>query len=323
MRRGKQAFLLLAGSIAAAVWMAAAPVKSGIHVEMAVIQAGELVQTVWLNGTVGYTDEQPYVSLKTGKISKVYAKPGDTVREGDLLFQMDTTSEAQALSELYEARFQNKQAMSSLNEAASALSRQAELEWQQLEAQCKASIDAAQIRAATKGVVDTVCIKEGEWVNEGMLLGVSRGEEKQVAACVQNMDAALIETDAAAWIHNGNEKIPASVSQLQPSSVGDGWTVCILPENQDALASFAIGEFIQTEVVTGRKQSQALMPLAAADENGDVWIVEDGKVRKKAFAWEQCSRTHAQAAQEWAGQTVLLYPERYELKEGMPVQVAE
>ena len=88
MRRGKQAFLLLAGSVAAAVWMAAAPVKNGIRVETAVIQPGELVQTVWLNGIVGYTDEQPYVSLKTGKINSIYVQIGDTVSEGDLLFQV-------------------------------------------------------------------------------------------------------------------------------------------------------------------------------------------------------------------------------------------
>lgn len=323
MRRGKQAFLLLAGSIAAAVWMAAAPVKNGIRVETAVIQPGELVQTVWLNGIVGYTDEQPYVSLKTGKINSIYVQIGDTVSEGDLLFQMDTTSESQALSELYETCYQKKRVISSLNEAVSALQKQAELEWHQLEAQFKTSIEAGQIRAAQKGLVDTIYVKEGDMVTEGTLLGTSHGEEKQVVVSAQNVDAALIETGATAWLYKDNEKIHASVHKLQPLNDNESWLVNILPENPDVMDSFAIGENIQAEIVIERKPTKALMPLAAADENGDVWIVEEGKVKKKGFSWENCSRTHAQAAQEWTGQMVLLYPERYDLMDDMPVQVNE
>lgn len=323
MRRGKQAFLLLAGSVAAAVWMAAAPVKNGIRVETAVIQPGELVQTVWLNGMVGYTDEQPYVSLKTGKINSIYVQIGDTVSEGDLLFQMDTTSESQALSELYETRYQNGQAISGLNEAVSALQKQAELEWHQLETQFKASIEAGQIRAVRNGVVDNIYVKEGDLVTEGTLLGISHGEEKQVAISVRGMDAALIETGAEAWLNKGNKKIPASVHKLQPLDDNESWLVGILPENPDVMDSFAIGENIQAEIVIERKPTKALMPLTAADENGDIWIVEEGKVKKKGFSWENCSRTHAQAAQEWTGQMVLLYPERYDLTDDMPVQVNE
>ena len=225
--------MLLAGSVAAAVWMAAAPVKNGIHVETTVIQPGELVQTVWLNGIVGYTDEQPYVSLKTGKINSIYVQSGDTVSEGDLLFQMDTTAESQALSELYETCYQKKRAISSLNEAVSALQKQAELEWHQLEAQFKASIEAGQIRAARNGVVDAIYVKEGDLVNECTLLGISRGEEKQVAVSVHGMDAALIETGAKAWLNKDNEKIPASVHKLRPLDDNESWLVSILPENPD------------------------------------------------------------------------------------------
>lgn len=323
MRRGKKAFLLLAGSIVAAVWMAAAPVKNGIRVETAVIQPGELVQTVWLNGIVGYTDEQLYVSLKTGKINSIYVQIGDTVSEGDLLFQMDTTSESQALSDLYATCYQKKRAISSLNEAVSALQKQAELEWQQLETQFKSSIEAGQIRAARNGLVDAIYVKEGDMVTEGTLLGTSHGEEKQVVVSAQNVDAALIETGATAWLYKDNEKIHASVHKLQPLNENESWLVSILPENPDVMDSFAIGENIQAEIVIERKPTKALMPLAAADENGDVWIVEEGKVKKKGFSWELCSKTHAQAAQEWTGQMVLLYPDRYDLMDDMPVQVNE
>ena len=69
--------------------------------------------------------------------------------------------------------------------------------------------------------------------------------------------------------------------------------------------------------------SRVTVPLAAADEDGFVWMAVDGKVQKKAFEWNLCSRTHAQADAEWSGQTVILYPDRYHLRDGMNIQVAE
>lgn len=322
MRRGKQAVLLLAGSVAAAVWMAAAPVESGIHVETAVVQPGELIQSVRMNGTVQYIDEQPYISLKAGKISGVYVQPGDTVREGDLLFQMDIASETQDLAELYQNRYQNIQAIAGLNEAASALSRQAELEWQQLETQLKAAIEAGQIRAAQNGVVDTVYVKVGDWVNNGNVLGVSRGSEKQVVATIRSADAKLMTVGSKALVETGGQTLPAVVSQIQPSFENEFSVIGIAPENT-ALDSFTVGKTVQIEVITAAKYSDALMPLAAAAEDGSVWVVAEGKVEKKKFEWTLCGRTHAQAAKEWAGERVVLYPERHQLKESMSVQVQE
>ncbi len=324
MRRGKQAFLLLAGSVAAAVWMAAAPVDRGVRVETAVVQPGELVQTLWMSGTVQYVDQQPYVSLKAGKIAGVYVRPGDSVSEGDLLFQMDTAAEEQALSDLYETRYQNRQAMSGMNEAAAALNYQAELEWQQMEMQWKRLIESGQIRAQGAGMVDEVYVKEGEWVNEETLLGCCRGQEKQIVASVRKADAALITENAEAWLKTDSRKIPAVVRQSLPSPGNDDiYMIAISAENPAALDSFTISETVQVEVITDVKQADALMPLNAAAEDGAVWIVSDRRVQKKNFEWTLCSRTHAQAEKEWAGQTVLLYPDRYELKEGMPVQVSE
>ncbi len=323
MRRARQAALLLAGSVAAAVCIAATPVKSGIRVETAVVRAGELAETIWLNGTVQYADEQPYISLKSGTVAGVYVQAGDRVCKGDLLFQMDTTAEIQTLASLYEAWYQNERMIDGFSETAAALGRPRALEWQQLEAQSKAMIEAGQIRASMDGVVEAVYVREGDGIGEGTLLGMSRGTEKQLAATVRSADASLLKTGAVVWIERNGERIQGAVSQIQALPEKGASLINIIPEKAETFAGFSIGETVRTEAVVSIHNADALMPLAAADEDGFVWMAVDGKVQKKAFEWNLCSRTHAQADAEWLGQTVILYPDRYRLRDGMNIQVAE
>ncbi|MBR6568925.1 MAG: biotin/lipoyl-binding protein, partial [Clostridia bacterium] len=100
MAKRKSAVFILTGSLLIAGILLFWPVEKGVKVDTAVVGGGQLVQTVMLRGTVQYAQQEPCITLKDGVIADVYAKAGDRVREGELLFRLDTTAEEKALAAL-------------------------------------------------------------------------------------------------------------------------------------------------------------------------------------------------------------------------------
>lgn len=323
MGRGKRAVLLVAGSVAAACLLAAAPVKNRVLVQTEVIELGELKQSLWLNGQVRYMQEHPYVSLKNGTVSEVLVQPGERVDKGELLIRLDVSEEAQALSVLYGMQYENKQAQAYLEAAAVPFGLYASSEQEQLRTQLQKIIESSQIRAASDGVMEAVYVRRGDAVNAGTVLGVSRGMQKGIVLSAQADSLSPMTSGMKAFVRGAGQQFGAAVSAVEPVGENGLQAIWLQPEEASVLNNFEHGDTLHAEVVTGVNAPCALVPLTASDAEGDIWIVKDGRLIREAFEWQECSQTHACGDAEWAGRRVVLYPEMYDLKDGMAVRVTE
>lgn len=322
MRKGKKSLLMLLCSVCTAVLMMLWPVKPVMKVQAAVVQRGELVQSVLLSGTVRYAQEQPCISLKNGVISDVHVSTGQTVRQGDLLFSLDTAAEEQALASLYEMKYAYLEALAGVDTPIAALTLQTELEWQQQEMQLMAGIEASQIRAVMDGVMDAVYVEEGDFVAETTLLGLTRGTGRQIAAVAYTGDIGGIYPGAAAMAKRGGKSFSVTLKRIEAAADASGFQMLYFePLDESALSECRAGEAVQVELATQVHPVSALIPLSAIDADGKVWLIEDGKAYAYEVSLDEYSRTYASADLDWAGCTMILYPEQYNLNDGIPVRV--
>lgn len=323
MRRSKQAFILMTCSLTACCILTALPVHSEVRVETAVVQPGELIQSVWLNGYVCYAEETPCVSMFSGQISEIYVEEGERVQKGDLLFRLDSKAKEAELALLYAVK--NKHAATSPQYPlfSSMLNQQTEAEWNTACERLKNELACTQIRAEQDGIVADILITQGAWVENLSVLGKIRGEEKCIAVTAGIRDAGLMKTGASVFLKKEDQTFPAYVWRMLPADENGSKTVLVKMINEESLDHFQPGERIKAEVITSSEAVPAMIPLSASDADGNVWFVEDGIVRKEAFEWKECGSTHAAAGSEWTERNIILYPETHRLKNGMHARVSE
>ena len=80
------------------------------------------------------------------------------------------------------------------------------------------------------------------------------------------------------------------------------------------------GKSIEIEITTEVCPTSALVPLAAVDADGSIWVMDHGRVYRQKISLASCNRNYAAAPLELAGKTVILYPEEHEWKDGMRVR---
>ena len=319
LRKGCAAVLAIVLSVctAALLVMREADLQEGV--QTAVLHTGELVQSVLLTGTVQYEKICPCAALKNGIISKVYATPGTRVQKGDPLFSFDTQAEEQALAALYEMEYQKQRSLDALGETASVLALQNELERASSEKQLLASIEASVIRAPIDGVVDHVYVQSGDYIAATSVLGTVHGEKKQIAASIAGLDG--IDAGKAAIAQNGDKTIYLVVAQVTAPDENTGNQMIYFETlNQDELDRIPQGQMIEIRLTKNVSPVSALVPFSAIDAEGAVWLVRNGRAYRQKLSLEYCSKTHAAAPMELEGETVILYPEMREWKDGMRVQ---
>lgn len=319
MRRGKAALLLLASSICTAVLMALWPVQSALQVETAVVGSGELVRTLLLSGRVQYA-QQPCISLKSGIVKQVHVTVGQQVESGQLLFSLDTSAEEQALAALHAQKHAQQTVVAGLDDAAAALAVQPQLDLADSERQLLASIEASKVRAAVDGIVQTIYVQPGEMVTEAALLGAIRGTELEIAASAPASDVNCVSTGAAAIAECRKQNaVPLVLSNVQPAE-NAGMQILSFQALTDA--AWKAGDTAEVEMIMDVHPGCVLIPLSAVGVDDEVWFIKEGRAYSASLQTDLYNRSHAAAPLEWAGRTVILYPEQYDLAEGTPVKKA-
>ncbi len=319
MRKGQAALWVFACSIVMAVLLIIWPVGTEEAIETAVVQSGELVRSVLMTGTVQYARQYPCVALKNGTICEVYAEPGARVQSGDLLFVFDTQAEEQALASLYEMKYEHRTSLNALDGAVSALAWQSEMDWISNEKQLRASIEASVIRANSDGVVDAVYNQPGDYVSTASVLGVVRGDEQQIIASAAGL--AGVYPGMAAIARIGEDELPLVLEQISaPDEHSGNQLYCFEALEQVSLAEMGQGKMVEIEMTTEICPTSALVPLSAVDADGTLWLVRNGRAYQHKISLECCNRNYAAAPLELTGETVILYPEEHEWKDGMRVR---
>lgn len=320
MRKGGKALLMLGCSLLTAILMITWPVREPLAVKTEIIQHGELIQTVLMNGIVCHRDQQPCISFRSGRIKRVLVEQGQEISKGELLFQLDTAAEEQALSALYQQRFAQRAALNQLDSAASALLLQSELEWQNLESRLLAGIEAAQIRAPVDGVMEAVYVQENEYVSEAALLGTVHGTGLQIAASFSTAEGNAIPFGATGMATTGRMHVPVYLTEKTSADESGMQTLLFEIVGETKPDEWQVGDMVRLEVTKNRNVSGSLIPLSAVSMDGTVWTIQNGQAKAHSFFLGECSRTHAVADAAWEFETVILDPDAYVLTDGMAVQ---
>ena len=177
-----------------------------------------------LEGVVAYADEQPLIALQAGRVGKVYVCQGQTVRAGELLISMDTGVLEQELAAVNQMLYEQETALAAFGQAGEAAlsAAQTALQARTRQAELRASIASAQIRAEADGVVGALYVAEGAIAGEGGLLGSIHGTGLRVVAAGRAEELANVAPGAAAMVTSAEGKAPGRRRSGAVGSTGTG-----------------------------------------------------------------------------------------------------
>lgn len=293
------------------------PLPKKNTVETVVTKRGMLADTLLLEGVVGYGDEETLVCLQSGTVQRVYVKPGEEVKKGQLLFLMDTAGEEKAMTVLAAEMDRLDRMEGGLGELLSL--RRADLLTKQ--AELTGSIAAKQIRASRDGIVGLVCCREGDLVQQGTVLGSIHGEDLGISAGVTTDVARqlTVGTTAVLLDEQGEPIGMASLERMGAPTPGKETASAVHPLWFSAEGQKTPGRRLTLEVVCSLWEDEVLIPLEAVSEENEVWIVEEGKAVPVKISMERQSGGYAAGPEELEGKTVILYPGESGLKPGTKV----
>lgn len=323
MPRAKASLLVILTSALTVAVLFLLPYTPAQRVHTAVAGRGDLMRSVLLSGTVSYFNQQPCVNVQAGRVAGVYVQPGQKVREGELLFAMDTSAQEAALASLQKARYAQRATLEGQGDAVTALAMERELAWQEQETALRQSIEAAHVRAGIDGVMEVVYAREGDWIDAAGVLGAVRDESKCVVATVKLAALPLAQTGTPAALGE-NGLGPAVLSRLDAPDAQSGMQRLVFtPAAQEQLAKCEIGETVTVEMLVETVPDCVLVPLSAVAADGRVWYVENGRAHSDVPGSVRRGGEMVALGEEWDGRRVILLPDGARLTEGCTVKEAK
>lgn len=331
MPKTKASLLVIAATAATVVTLFLLPFTPRTAVRTAVVERGELICSTLLEGAVAYADEQPLIALQAGRVGKVHVRQGQTVRAGELLISMDTDVLEQELAAVNQLLYEQETALAAFGQAGEAAlsAAQTTLQARTRQAELRASIASAQIRAEADGVVGALYVAEGAIAGEGGLLGTVHGTGLRVAAAGRAEDLANVAPGAAAMVTSAEGKtLGAAVLGQSGAPELDGSTgqamqsLSFFPMDDGAWIGVGAGDRVVVELAQEALEDQALVPISAVDSRDRVWFVEDGIATPVEIDLTLRNDAYVAVTQEWAGKRVVLLPETASLYPGCAVKEA-
>lgn len=331
MPKTKASLLVIAATAATVVTLFLLPFTPRTAVRTAVVERGELICSTLLEGVVAYADEQPLIALQAGRVGKVYVCQGQTVRAGELLISMDTGVLEQELAAVNQMLYEQETALAAFGQAGEAAlsAAQTALQARTRQAELRASIASAQIRAEADGVVGALYVAEGAIAGEGGLLGSIHGTGLRVVAAGRAEELANVAPGAAAMVTSAEGKalgaavLGQSGAPELDSSTGQAMqSLSFLPMDDGAWMGVGAGDRVVVELVQEALEDQALVPISAVDSRDRVWFVEDGIATPVEIDLTLRNDAYVAVPQEWAGKRVVLLPETASLYPGCAVKEA-
>mgnify|MGYP003295190344 CR=1 FL=1 len=293
------------------------PQKITVRTERAT--RGSLMDTLLLEGVMGYGEERPFVSLQNGIIRRVYVHKGDKVKKGQLLFLMDMEAEEAAMA-MVTAEINR---LDGMEDALGGLlaSRRMELKAQQ--ETLKASIGAKQIRAEKDGVMSLVCCREGDMITQGTVLGSMHGEEAGISAYITMELAARLDAGTPAFVldENGKRLGVARLEHVKAPKQEESTGVIVHQLWFSTEAKCVPGKRLTLEVIRSLWEDEVLVPLEAVSKKNEVWLVEEGKASPVKVSLERQSEGYVAVPAQLEGKPVILRPDESKLTPGGAVEV--
>lgn len=331
MPKTRASLLVIAATAITVATLFLLPFTPKTAVRTAVVEQGELICSTLMEGIVTYADEQPLVALQAGRVGQVHVLQGQMVHAGDLLISMDTSVQEQELAAVNRLLYEQETAVSAFGQAGEAAlsAAQTALQARTRQAELRAAIASAQIRAEADGVVGALYVSEGAVTGEASLLGTVHGTGLCVIAAGRAEELGNVAPGAAAMVTSAEGKaLGAAVLEQAGAPEADSATgqamqrLSFLPADGGAWTGAGAGDRVVVELVCEALQEQALVPISAVDSRDRVWFVEEGTATPVEIDLSLRNDQYVAVPQEWKGKRVILLPDIAALYPGCPVREA-
>ena len=258
------------------------------------VQRARIVEEIRGLARVAPTLESNLYFKQSGRLATLNVEPGDTVRAGDLLAQLETGNLDHQLEvakidlEMAELRLASVQMGGTPVEIRM---QELEVEKRRLEVKnLEARIDLTTIRAPHDGVVQSVRVQPGQLVQEyatAIVVADPRARELQVEIRRQEEinklsrgGDALVEIRRDTWV-------PATIRQITERDTGSVTTLTYVVhlELADGLdsANLRLGDLVSVRLIVQEKENALVIPRAALREfMGRRYVrVLDGEARRE------------------------------------------
>ncbi len=278
------------------------------------VTAESLKITCMLEGRAVYSGRQLLLSPVSGTVAQCYAMSGDRVNAGELIIRMDSQADEEALAVLESYSYQLTQATVTLGGNLPAADLW--LTQQQQRASLAASIRLKQIRANAGGIVENLYVQPGEYVAAGTLLGQIRGETISVSAVWTGESSITPATGLQAyWCEDDGTPIhPMTLEAVALTSDQNGYLLTFAFENNGKPVP-AEGERAPVLLMLEELPATTLIPLNAMDDEGRIWIVENGHAYPVEPETGLADQHNIQVSNLQPGTRVILEPDQTILME--------
>ena len=298
----------------AAVVEASAVVKQLIPQEYAAIQPVTLERTTKVTGNLHPSQRAVLSAEVGGRVEAVAVRPGDRVREGDVLVRIDISTLSSDLElarmnagatrvqlELAETQLERAESLSDRGVTTSAALDEARTQVQSLRANLAAQeeqvvaaelrLEKATVRAPFDGVVSTRDIETGQYVGVAstLLTLVDMTRMEMEAAAPAAAVAQIAPGDPVRIVVDGfAERIfSGEVERINPVATQGTRTVPVYIHIDNPDGVLAGGMFASGQIVTDRVEEALAIPAQALREDAAgsyVLTVADGRVERTAVA---------------------------------------
>ena len=278
------------------------------------VSTDSLPVTCMLEGQAVYSGQQILLAPVSGRIARCHVQPGDHVQAGELILRLDSQADEEALAVLESSFYQLEQATDALRGALPAtdlwMSRQ------QQRATLVASIKMKQIRSDAAGIVENLYVQPGDYVAAGTPLGRFREEKISVSAIWTDDGTGTPAAGMRAYwcADDGTPQYPMTLESVALNNEVNGY---ILTFSFDAVGSEIPEQGEKAPVLLTLKElpSAPLIPLDALDDQGQIWIVEDGRIFPLMAATGIADRNSIQVSNLKPGTQIILQPDQNVLME--------
>ncbi|MDO4267996.1 MAG: efflux RND transporter periplasmic adaptor subunit, partial [Eubacteriales bacterium] len=265
-------------------------------VKASVPETGDLSVTSSLTGTVEAADVVYVYAKAAGDVTAVHVKAGDTVRQGQVICEIDTDQVESAKNSLDSAQVSLSQAQSNLSrmqilydggdlsaqeyeQYANAV-KTAQLQYNSAKLAYDRQVEYSTVTAPIGGRVESCEVEVYDHVNQSGQLCVIAGEgENRITFYVsQRIVNSMKEGDSLEVVKNGTT-YPGTVSEISTIVDSESGLFKVKAEmaNTDEIA---IGSTVKLNVVTDRTENAMLVPVNAVYYSGGsayVYLYKDGK----------------------------------------------
>lgn len=319
MSKGNLSLLLMMGTGLISGLLLMNSASQITRIQTATVQTGELVQTEQLQGVVGYTRQEAFGSVISGKVAHVHIVPGQYVQTGELLVQLDCSEAERRLSAMIQAEYNRQELLHKADETVSAFLIMQNYEDEKLKQELLFTIEASQIRAESDGYIEELYVEEGEYINASTLLGVIRSAEKCVwSSCDSGSPYELGTVATVSYSKSKPHTAYLSEVRRDPSQENTSYrtTLRFVPIDEKIYEQVEAGKNVAVQIITSGQTRYALLPLSAVTVKNTVWVVENARIREIAIDTSIRNDRYVGLPLEWKGKRVILEPDGYALTDG-------